>query len=111
MLGISTETARLHSAPIDHVLRALPEVVQALSDDLGRVSVDMCSVILAGLQIREHDQWHDMVTGNESWFYLENVGDRLLVFSNENAPDYPNTTIATNKLLLVSRRTLLHFTS
>jgi hypothetical protein len=56
--------------------------------------------MLAALRVQEHDQWYDIVTGDESWFYFEYVRDRLWISSLDNTPDYPNRRIATKKHML-----------
>jgi hypothetical protein len=67
-------------------------------DDLKFIRVEMCQKMLAALQVQGHDQWHNIVTGDESWFYFEYVRDRVWIFSfDNNTLDYPNRTIATQK--------------
>jgi hypothetical protein len=97
MLGLSSETVRLHLLRIGSVLKALHRISHTLTEDLKRVRVQMCSAMLTALQVQEHDQWHNVITGDESWFYFEYVPDRLWISSLVNAPDVPNRTIATEK--------------
>jgi hypothetical protein len=57
-------------------------------------------MMLAAVQVQGQNQWHNIVTGDESWFYFEYVWDRLWMSSLDNTADYPNRTIATEKHLL-----------
>jgi hypothetical protein len=53
--------------------------------------------MLAALRVQEHNQWYNLVTGVENWFYFEYVRDRQWISSLDNTPDYPNRIIATEK--------------
>jgi hypothetical protein len=99
MLGISPETVRLRLLRIGYVLKALHSVPQILTDDL-TLRVEMCQTMLAALQLKEHNQWHNIVTGDDNWSYFEYVRDRLWISFLDNTPDYPNRTIATERQVL-----------
>jgi hypothetical protein len=76
MLGISPESVRLHLLRIGHVVKALHWIPHILTDNLKHIRVEMCQAMLAALRVQEQNQWHDIVTGTESWFYFEYVRDR-----------------------------------
>jgi hypothetical protein len=100
MQRISPETVRLHLLRIGDVLKAFHWVPHILTDDPKLIHIAMCQTMLVALRVQEHNQWHNSVTGEESRFYFEHVRGRLLISSLENAPDYPNRTIVTEKHML-----------
>jgi hypothetical protein len=102
MLGISVKTVRLHLSQIGYVLKAFHWVSPTVTDDLKRVRVDMCYAKLAALRIEEHNQGHNVGTGEGIWFDFEYLWYRLWILFVKNAPDYPNRAIATAKHLLTN---------
>jgi hypothetical protein len=100
MPGISLETARVHLLRIGYVLKALHSIPHILTDDLKHIRVEMCHMMLAALRVQEHNQCHNMITGDESWFYCEYVRDRMWISFLDNTPDYANRTIATETHML-----------
>jgi hypothetical protein len=65
-LGLSPETVRLDLLRIGCVLKALYWVPHILMDDLKLIHVEMCQTMLAALRVQEHNQWHNIVTVDES---------------------------------------------
>jgi hypothetical protein len=55
---------------------------------------------LPKLRAHAHNNWHSLVTGDESWFYYEYVRSRIWTARDENAPEVANRTIATRKSML-----------
>jgi hypothetical protein len=51
--------------------------------------------MLAALRVQEHNQWYNIISGDESWFYFAYVPDRLWISTIDNTPDYPNRTMLT----------------
>jgi hypothetical protein len=100
MLRASPETVRLHLLQISSVLKTSHWVLHIVTDDLSLIRVEMCQTMLAGLRVQEYNPWHDIVTGEESWFYFEYVRDRLWISCLDNTPDYPKRTIATENYML-----------
>jgi hypothetical protein len=56
--------------------------------------------MLVALRAQEHNHWHNIVTGDESWFYFEYGRDCLWICSLDKTPDYPKRVIATEKHVL-----------
>jgi hypothetical protein len=83
-------------------MKALHWIPHILTDDLKLIRVEMCQTMLAALRVQEHDQWLNIVTGDENWFYFEYVRDLLWISSFDNTPDYPNSTSATEKPMLAA---------
>jgi hypothetical protein len=64
----------------------------------------MCLQLLPKLRAHAHNNWHDLVTGDESWswFYYEYVRSRTWTARDENALEVANKTIATGKSVLTA---------
>jgi hypothetical protein len=77
MLGISAETVRRHWSRNCYVLNTVRWTSHNLTDHPKRVRVDTFSTLFDALRIQEHNQWHNIVTGDESWFYFEYLLDPL----------------------------------
>jgi ribosomal protein L20 len=77
MLGISRETVSLHLLRVGYVLKAVHWVLHILMDGLKLVGVEICQTMLAALRVQEQNQWHNIATSDESWFYFKYVQDRL----------------------------------
>jgi hypothetical protein len=56
--------------------------------------------MLAVLRIQEHNQWHNIRTGHESWLYFHYLRDSSLLSSVEKVSDHPNRIIATERHML-----------
>jgi hypothetical protein len=69
MLGISPETVQLHLLRIGYVLIVLHWVPHILRDDLKLIRVEVCQPMLAVLREQKHNQWHTIVTGDESCYF------------------------------------------
>jgi hypothetical protein len=89
-MGISSETVLFHFSRIGDVLKALHWVTHILANDLKFIRLEMCQAMLAALRMQEHNQWHDIGTGDESSFSFECVRDRLWISCLDNTPDYKN---------------------
>jgi hypothetical protein len=61
----------------------------------------MCLQLLPKLRAHAHNNWRELVTGDESWFYHEYVRDRIWTASDENTPEVANRTIASPKNMLI----------
>jgi hypothetical protein len=55
---------------------------------------------LPKLRAHAYNNWHYLVTGDESWFYYEYVRSRIWTAKDENAPEVADRTIATRKSML-----------
>jgi transposase len=96
-LAISPETVRTHLSRIGYTLKALRWIPHTLTSDLKQVRLTMCLELLPKLRAHAHNNWRELVTGDESWFYHEYVRDRIWTASDENTPEVANRTIASKK--------------
>jgi hypothetical protein len=69
-LAISRETVRPHMARIGYTVKASRWIPHTLTTELKRTRVTMCLHPFPKLGIHAHNNWHDLVTGDESqsWF-------------------------------------------
>jgi hypothetical protein len=70
VLGISPETVWLHLLQIGQVMNALHWVPHTLTDDPKLIRVEKCRTMLAERRVQKHNQWHNIVTGDEIGFIL-----------------------------------------
>jgi hypothetical protein len=56
--------------------------------------------LLPKLRAHAHNNWHDLVTGDESWFYCEYGRSRIWTARDEKGPKVASRTIATRKITL-----------
>jgi hypothetical protein len=79
--------------------------------ELKPIRLTMLIQLLPKLRAHAHNNWHRLVTGDESWFYHEYVRDRIWTATDENTPVMANRAIASRKsmvtLLWNTQRTML----
>jgi hypothetical protein len=57
--------------------------------------------MLPKLKAYAHNDWHNIVTGDESWFDYEYVREHIWTRMDDNAPEVANRTIASQKSMLI----------
>jgi nucleoside-diphosphate-sugar epimerase len=82
------ETVRNHMSRIGHVLKCLHWIPQALRSELKQVRKNVCLRMLPKLRAYARNGWHNIVTGDESWFYHEYVRERIWTAMDDNAPKW-----------------------
>jgi transposase len=97
---ISPETVRTHLSRIGYTLKALRWIPHALTSDLKYIRLMICLQLLPKPRAHAHNNWRELVTGDERWFYHEYVRDRIWTPSDENTAEVANRTIASPKNML-----------
>jgi hypothetical protein len=71
-----------------------------LTKELGRKRVDGARTLLDALEAEQRIEFRDIVTGDESWIYLQMSPNSIWIGAEEIAPTRPRTTIASTKTML-----------
>jgi hypothetical protein len=98
--SISLEMDHKHMSRIGHTLKTLRWIPQALTRGLKQVRLSMCLQFLPKLRAHAQDNWRHLVTGYESWFYYEDVRDRIWAAREENTPEVTDRAIASRQSML-----------
>jgi hypothetical protein len=83
-----------HMARIGYTLKASRWIPHALTRELKRTRVTMCVQLLPKLRAHADNNWHYLVSRDESEFYSEYVRSRIWRARDENAREVANRTIA-----------------
>jgi hypothetical protein len=62
---------------IGYTLKALWWIPHTLISELKQIHSMMWLLLLPKLRVHAHNNWHNFVTGDESWFYHEYARDRI----------------------------------
>jgi hypothetical protein len=71
-----------------------------LTNDLREKRITEADALFNVLKAQERIHFRDVITGDESWFYIQQKRPRMWVLTADNLPEIPKTTIATQKVML-----------
>jgi hypothetical protein len=68
-----------------------------LTSELELIRLSMCVELLLKVRGCVHNNWRNLITGEESWFYYEYVRDRIWAARDDNTPEVEKMTIPSRK--------------
>jgi hypothetical protein len=96
----STTVYRRPTQSLGFVARHLQWVPHALSDAQKGERVNLSRRRLRMLAVQRDRAWHDIITLNESWFYLSTDYEFIWLPRDENVPEREPHTIQSKKFML-----------
>jgi hypothetical protein len=71
-----------------------------LTEELRQKRVNGVRALLDTLEVQQRIGFHDIITGDESWFYLDVAPNSIWIGTEEAAPTRPRKTITSTKAML-----------
>jgi histone-lysine N-methyltransferase SETMAR len=78
-------------------LRWVPHILSGIQKE---TRVELSKQLLKVLEVQEDRAWHDIITLDESWFYLTTEHERIWLPEGANVPDREQPTVQTKKIML-----------
>jgi hypothetical protein len=112
LIRLARSTVHLHlTRSLGFLLRYLHWIPHILTEEQKRIRVSNLEQLLAILHEQQGSSWRDLVTFDESWFYLHTDHERIWLAPGETPPDRERHTIHSPKFMLMTVFALLGFMS
>jgi AraC-like DNA-binding protein len=100
-VGVSSATVhRRLTESLELQPRFLKWVPHLLTCDLKTKRVELARELLETLRSEEHTCFHRIITGDESWFYLDYSSDHIWTCASDDVPQRVSHQIQSEKLML-----------